>query len=57
MGCEGDEKRGENRRRMKADREQHQLRMTVAGEADRAQRERRETVLEDEGDSLEEWTG
>lgn len=39
--------RKKNRRRMKADAEQHQLRTTVAGEPDRAQRERGETMLED----------
>lgn len=49
-GCGGDERRGKNRRRMKADTEQHQLRTTAAGEADRARGERRETMLEDEED-------
>lgn len=36
-----------NRRRMKADAEQHQLRTTAAGEPDRARNERRETMLEE----------
>lgn len=37
--------REKNRRRMKADAEQHQLRTTAAGEPDRAHIERRETIL------------
>lgn len=42
-----DERKGKNRRRMKADAEQHQLRTTADGEPDRARRERRETMLEE----------
>lgn len=38
---------GEGRRRMKADTEQYQLRTTAAGEPDRAQRERKKTMLEE----------
>lgn len=39
-----------NRPRMKADTEQHQLKTTAAGEADRPQRERRETMVEEGND-------
>lgn len=38
---------GEDRRRMKADAEQYQLRTTAAGEPDRAQRERKKAMLEE----------
>lgn len=46
-GWGGGGEEGKNMRRMKADTEQHQLRMTADGEPDRAQRERRETMLEE----------